>query len=323
MFYYDQVPWHGLGVQLDHVATAEEAIAASGLDWKVGLLPLMTEMDLEAEGTTGKKTISIPDKYAVVRMDRGEPLGVVGSVYHPLQNREAFNFFDSVVGSGQAIYHTAGSLKGGRIIWILAKLPETTVVKNADLIDQYILLSNSHDGSSGIKMAITPIRVVCMNTLNVALRSATKHTSLRHCQSNIDKITDVQEALGLVNEYYSEFGEMAEYLASKQLKINDFEAFLDAIGLQPIDGEMSTQTRNVRDKISGIFEGATGTETIKQTRWTAWSAFNSVVEYVDHERTTRATGNMTQEESRLISQWFGSGAQMKQRALDQALILAG
>jgi phage/plasmid-like protein (TIGR03299 family) len=309
--YYGPRPWHNLGVELDHPATSEEAIIAAGLNWDVELSPLYTLVQSE--------NIRVPNQYAVTRLDRNEILGVVGSVYKPLKNREAFSFFDSVVGEGQAIYHTAGSLRGGRTIWILAKLPQTTVVKGTDLVDQFILLCNSHDGSSPIRMMITPIRVVCQNTLNVALDKATKMKSLRHCPSNLNRFTDVREALGLVEVYYENLGELANHLASREFVKADIDEYLDTIGFE-VEG--STQSKKAREEIMAIWEGETGTETIKSTRYTAWSAFNSVVEFVDYKRQTRVTeGTKSEKEARLVSQWFGSGATLKQSALDTALAM--
>jgi len=187
MAYFGDTPWHSLGVKLDHPATAEEAIISSGLDWQVRKEPLF----LAAYAGSMAVGQIIEDHYATIRSTDRAVLGVVGDRYQPLQNREAFGFFDYVVGQGAAVYHTAGSLSGGRRIWLLAKLPETIKVRGNDIVDQYLLLSNGHDGSTAVQIKLTPIRVVCNNTLSLALRDGHKVYSVRHTASVAEKIREV------------------------------------------------------------------------------------------------------------------------------------
>ena len=156
--YFGETPWHGLGTKLDEPATAAEAIAAAGLDYEVGLKPVIT--------TDG---IPVPQRKAVVRSDTDDVIGVVGNNYVPIQNRQCFGFLDAVVAEGRLLYHTAGALGQGERVWLLAKLPSEIRVKNSDdLVNKFLLLSNTHDGSSALRVFFTPIRVVCQNTLNLA-----------------------------------------------------------------------------------------------------------------------------------------------------------
>lgn len=160
MAYFGETPWHGLGQKLESPATAAEAIIAAGLDFEVGLHPLVT--------TDG---LAVLQRKAVIRPDTNQVLGVVGNSYVPIQNAEAFQFLDTVVADGELRYHTAGALGRGERIWMLAKLPGHIRVNGTDdITEKFLLLSNSHDASSALRVYFTPIRVVCANTLGVAER---------------------------------------------------------------------------------------------------------------------------------------------------------
>jgi len=304
MFYYGEVPWHGLGTSLENPATAYEAIRASGLDWKVEKTPIYLHNRQQ-----------VPDHFAVVRMKAGrieKVLGVVGRNYVPIQNQEAFSFFDSVVGRGQAIYHTAGSLSGGKRVWILAKLPgEVRVLSTDDIIDKYLLLVNSHDGTITLKMFFTPVRVVCMNTLNLALAESRKGISIKHSGKIDSKIRKAQEVLGLGIRYYDDFGQVANKLASKMVNTNWLEQYLKS--LIPDEPEKNNKRREqVRENIQFLFEYGKGAD-MPGIRGTAWMAVNAVAQYVDYFKKART------QDTRLDSVWFGQGAEMKQKAFELAL----
>jgi phage/plasmid-like protein (TIGR03299 family) len=150
MFYTGEPPWHGLGTRLDNPATAAEAITAAGLDFTVELTRLTT-----IDG------IPVPQRVAVVRSDTQDVLGVVSPAYVPVQNRQAFGFLDAIAAEGGIRYHTAGALRRGERVWLLGKLPGEIRVKDSDdVTEKYLLLSNSHDGSSALRVYFTPVRVV-------------------------------------------------------------------------------------------------------------------------------------------------------------------
>ena len=167
MFSAGEVPWHGLGVRVENCLTSREAIVAAGLDWEVEKRQVYCSKDAEvvspspvpipANGTMQE----VPDSYAVVRLTDDKPLGVVGARYVPLQNLDAFSFFDELVGNKEAYYETAGSLRGGKVIWIMSKLPGT-IGTVADPIDKWLLLANAHDGSRKVIVVASPVRTVCM-----------------------------------------------------------------------------------------------------------------------------------------------------------------
>jgi phage/plasmid-like protein (TIGR03299 family) len=321
MFYYGQRPWHGLGTEVDHALTANEALIAAGLNWEVELVPVYFRRD-DAYNP-------IMDKRGIMRKDNKELLGVVGNRYTPLQNIEAFNFFDEVVGNKQGKYVTAGSLKGGRRIWILAKVGETFhIADSKDEIDRYALLFNSHDGTSQVKMMITPIRVVCNNTLSAALNMAERNkemVKLRHTSGIINAAKDVKDVLNIVNDYYEIFSDNANILAKTFLTVDGFQNYLDNLGFVVVEEKTEDDERynrriiRVRETIERLFDEGLGMD---MNRHSVWNAYNAVVEYVDHNRASRKTaGYSSAQEARLDSLWFGEGARIKRQAWDVAMQL--
>ena len=310
MFYTGKRPWHGLGVELEQPTTAAEAIEAAQMGWEVNKVPVQLPDGAE-----------IPGHYATVRGDTGVPLGVVGEQYQPIQNKEAFSFFDSVVGDGQAIYHTAGSLGQGERVWILAKLPEIIRITVEDVVEEFLLLTNSHDGWSSLRMFYTPVRVVCQNTLNMALDGvARKGIAIRHSGDIRNKIGEAQRALGLAVEFYSEFASVAALCRERELAMKELDAYLRGVVPDPKDGKVSTRAQNVRQEMTRLFETGKG-NTLPGVRGTLWAAVNAVAEYADHVRVPRAKDPADRASNRLEGIWFGSGATLKARAWDQAIAL--
>ena len=322
MFYVGERPWHGLGTELEAPATAAEAIAAAGLDWDVLQQPLYTKVD---EDWKTARTVEIENHVANVRQDTSHVLGVVGKRYQPIQNREAFSCFDAVVGQGQAIYHTAGALVGGERVWILAKLPEDIVIKRQgteDRTERFLLLSNSHNGWSSLRMFFTPIRVVCQNTLNAALSRRPELRSgirIQHSGEIKHKVSEAQRALGLAVKFYDDLAQLTEALASRTLKTKELQEYVAAV-FPTKQQEPSTRILNVRKDVLHLVEHGQGND-LPGIRGTAWAALNGVVEYVDHQRPGRGKTQQEQTSSRLESAWFGYGATIKARAWDAAVTL--
>jgi phage/plasmid-like protein (TIGR03299 family) len=312
MMYAGETPWHGLGTRLDEPATAEEAIEAAGLDYQVQLQSLVT-----GEG------IPVPTRKAVIRTDTNDVLGVVGNSYQPVQNHQCFGFLDAVVADGQLRYHTAGALGLGEKVWMLAKLPGEIRIKDSeDVTEQFLLLSNSHNGSSSLRVFFTPIRVVCANTLGMAERRGRHQgVSVIHKGDLAAKVGEAQEILGLAKRFYDDVEERINQLADHYPSRRQLENYFKA--LYPDSDEMkSRRAQNVRSKLFKLFEYGMG-QNIPETRLTTWSAFNAVTEYVDHHRSTRGRTVAQRAGQRLNSAWFGSGAQLKARAWDLALEMAG
>jgi len=312
MMYAGEVPWHHLGTKLDQPVTAREAITAAGLDYEVRLTPLATYDGL-----------AVPKTKAVVRYDTQTVLGVVSNRYVPVQNHQAFGFLDAVVADGGLRYHTAGALGRGEKIWMLAKLPGHIRVKNSDdLVDKYLLLSNAHDGSAALRVYFTPIRVVCQNTLSLAeRRSNGQGISIMHKGDLHTKIAEAQKVLGFAQLCFDDAAARIDRLASYYPSHAELSAYFRAIYPDPEEGKDKTRATNIREELHRLFENGIGHDQPQITR-SAWVAYNSVTEFVDHVRPGRGTNDSERASRRLDSIWFGSGARLKQKAWSLALDMA-
>ena len=320
MMYYGEVPWHGLGRPLDRPATAKEAIEAASLDWEVEKLPLYA-------GEGGK--VLIPACFAMVRRDlyklarshgtektQCPVFGIVGKNYTPLQNKEAFSFFDSIVGQGAAIYHTAGALGEGERIWILAKLPDRIRVIGDDITEKYLLLSNSHDGQSAVQIKFTPVRVVCQNTLNMAL-SYGGITSVAHYPSLPRRLEQAQELLGIIKTSYASIEESFKAMTKVSFSQKTLHQYYDNVIPLPtaIKDPMTERkyeyVKKQHEAFEVVFQGGRGRD-LKGVSGTLWAAYNSIVELTDYKKTKSS------QEKRLESIWFGRGASLKVKAFQVA-----
>lgn len=302
LFYAGQTPWHGIGKKVNDVLTASEALLASGLTWQVIETPIY-----DNEGRL------IQEYKAIVRDDTKEVLQVASKKYHPVQNAECFKIFDEVTGTGLAKYEVAGSLQGGRKVWILAKLPyDFNLANGRDEVKSYLLLTTSHDGSLAFQMYQTPVRVVCMNTLRASLeaRQRDKVAYFKHTVNFRHRVGQAQYILRETCEYFRQFKEAAEAMARQEMNSLQVESFLAQ--LFDVEGktrdEISTKTKNTMEEVEKLFRYGMG-NSIEGVKGTRWAMFNGVTEFVDHERTTRGD-----DENRLSSSWYGSGAQLREKA---------
>jgi phage/plasmid-like protein (TIGR03299 family) len=311
--------------------TSAEAIVAAGLDWEVEKKEIFTKdgltVDESGVQTPSEKMVVVPGYYAVVRKTDARPLGVVGERYTPLQNKDAFAFFDEVVGTHDAIYETAGSLRHGKIIWIMSKLPGH-VGWSEDPIEEWLVLSNAHDGSRQLFLMATPIRVVCMNTLNMAISSAVANVEVRHTSGIMDRVVDAREALGLTMMYFEQMGEVMRSL--KEFRMNEEEIKKYVYGLFPLkvkngdnlngfedvmNVELGPRIKTYIEKVLVLTETGKGTD-IPGVKGSAYGAFNAAVEFADHWQPVKGK-NDSMLSRKLDSLWFGSAARFKQRAFDQ------
>jgi len=305
------VPWHSLGSVVKGTVTAKEAIQLAHLDWRVRKEPIFIQ--------TESGLSEFEDYKAVVREDNGVKLGVVGNRYTPVQNEEAFEFFDSVISEGQAVYETAGSLREGRKIWIMAKLPETMYIDPSDKMDKWILMISSHDGTHSVWMQNVAVRVVCQNTLNAALKGAKNQVKMRHTKSFKSHKEEVQRALGIAYGYFGRLELVLKML--KDQKCNEEEVvrynetlFPGKLNKETGLYECSSRTENIREQVTELFQRGTGN--VGETRY---DYLNSITEFVDQKRSTRAEEGANRQEAKFESALLGTGANLKQRATDLLL----
>lgn len=310
MFSVREVPWHKIGTVLsDHPETSAEAIKAAKLDWKVQLRNLFT-----AEG------MQIPEFFATIRDDpeHGQiPLGVVGKRYNPLQNVEAFEFFDNLVQDGIASYETAGSLREGRKVWILAKMNDDLSVGDDDSIDKFVLLSNSHDGSSAVTVKVTPVRVVCNNTLSAALRTkASKNNefSIRHTSSVKEKLEQAQKTMEAVNDAYDALGRVWSKMTEIELPIHERIAYIHDVFPEKEDAKNPKRLATLRAEVFSLFEKGAGMD-LDSANGTLWGAYNAVTEHVTHSISSRKGSTL---DTHVDNLWFGRLNTILDRAFQSA-----
>ncbi len=311
MMYVGATPWHKKGKFVgDKAVTSAEAIKAAQLNWNVSLRTVHANI---SKGNAPQ--YSLADEFrAVVREDTNDVLGVVGRRYAPIQNEAAFQFMDSLVRGKYAMYHTAGALYGGKKIWMLCKLPGDIKVNGKDVVEKYLLLVNHHNGDGAARCFFTPIRVVCANTLNAAIKHFVRGEgySIRHTGDIQQKVKAAQQILGLAQEYYKEFEVKANFLANQKFNDTMMSIALSKIFPAEDESQVATRTQNIRDTVTDLFQGSG--KGSKEFRGTAWGAYNAFTEYADHIKTVR--GEEEDSSSRLDSLWFGSSAQLKTRSLE-------
>lgn len=297
-------PWEAVGVNVEGALTASEAITQANLDWEVGLAPVYStfpDQQLVDAGFPPEqvlKHIEDPRHKAVQRQTDGKVLGIVGNRYHPIQNRKGFDFIDNLVDSGDAKYVNVGTIGDGRLIYLQAKLPEGVTVAGEPL-DQYLTLSNSHDGGSSCHVLFTPIRIWCQNTLNMAVARAKNKVSMRHTASARTKLHDARTLLDIGFSYFEEVARIGEAAALTKIDDAEFERFLKTLVPDPTGEDASTaRAESKRADIRRVYNKADNLNNIKGT---AWGAYNAVVEYDDHYATVKGK---SPEESRLVRAVF-------------------
>ncbi len=277
MFYVRETPWHGLGTKVMEAPDSRKALIVAGLDWNVVQEPIYTDT---GEPISGYK--------ANIRDSDRSVLGVVTDRYKVIQNREAFAFTDELLGQGVR-YETAGSLQGGRKVWLLARMPHEYII-SGERISPYLLFSNTHDGSGSIKVALTPIRVVCNNTLNLALSTAKRSWSMIHTGDIRAKMQEARNTLFRAEKYMDELGREFEALRMKKLTDQQMKEYIEIL-LPVEDGSTTQQIRNMKrlqeDMKLRYFEAPD----LQDTGKNAYRFINAVSDFATHAKPLRRTAN--------------------------------
>ena len=310
MMYVGEKPWHGLGTKLDNPVTSEKAIIAAGLNWTVRKDPVYRNLNNDFE--------PIPRLAAITR-DDNNVLGVVSDRYSPVQNIGAFDFFDAVVGEKLAMYHTAGALGKGEKIWLLAKIPDDLIIGRSDAVEKYLLLSNSHDGTSKIRMLMTPVRVVCNNTLSIALsKGAGEGVAITHVGDIKTKIEEAKRALGIAIKFYDDFASVAGVMYKKFLNKASINHYINSILPNPNADDNPTAYSTVVNRRLDILERIESpTNKSEGQSGTIWGAYNATVEHIDHRQDRR----FRTQSNRMKSLIWGPDAALKRTAWDKAVAL--
>lgn len=328
--------WHGLGQIIQDYPTSSEAIVHAGLNYTVEKRPLFT-LDNENHAVFSnpdaddyfddcEPQILVPDYFANVRTDTEDVLGVVGKDYKIVQNIDAFSFFDEIVGGKSGIlYETAGALGKGERIFVTAKLPDYIKVGRNDLIENYLFLTSSHDGMGSITIAFTPIRIVCNNTLNAALRESTNCIRIRHTASAGEKLKQAQHMLGISNLLTVELE--AIYNRWSRVRITDGQVkkllqmamapnkeVFENLRIGKTD-ELSAVYTNVVDKVCEYAQ-TSPSQQMDTTKGTLFGCYNAITGYYQNVR------NFKDEESKFKSIMYGTALQRTQTAFDLCMDVA-
>ena len=300
MAYAGEVPWHGLGTKVPSDLTPEQMLQAAGLDWEVNKVDL----------TYGDGLV-VPGKKGLVRSSDGAYLDTIGDDWNPLQNSEAFEFFNDFVMAGDMEMNTAGSLEDGRRTWALAKIKDAVfeIVKD-DITECYLLFSNPHKYGMSITVMMTPIRVVCNNTITMALNGASEHMVKINHRSEFDADA-VKETLGVAKDKLDTYKEAAQFLSTKNYTKDSIVEYFNEVfpfTANKRDNDMSRNTKLAME----VLDTQPGAE---YGRGTFWQAFNTVTYLTDHE-----LGRSN--DTRLTSAWFGANRKKKIVALEKAIEFA-
>ena len=300
MAYAGELPWHGLGTKVVADLTPEQMMQKAGVDWTVEKQDLVT---------AGRSTVK--SKQALVRSSDGAVLDVVGKGWNPVQNSEAFNFFEEYVKAGDMEMHTAGSLNDGKMVWALAKTNDSFELFNGDVTENYFLFSNPHQFGKAIDIRMTPIRVVCNNTLTLSLNKESDSMLKVNHRKEFD-VAEVKEQMGIAREKLDQYKSMAEFLGSKRYTSDNIIQYFNEVFGSPakekVDGVLPFTSNNAKIAMENLSTqpGA------KFGEGSFWQAFNTVTFLNDHVQGRTTDG-------RLTSSWYGRNRRVKLKALDKAL----
>ena len=310
MAYANDTPWHGLGNQLEANQTIEHWAEKSGINFEIRDSPV--RFVTESAGHLGA-IMTFPEQKVLFRSDTHEPLSVVSNRYQVVQPREILEFYRDLTQISGFELETAGVLKGGRKIWALAKTNQSGNIKGNDVLNGYLLLATACDGTLATTAQFTSIRVVCNNTLAVALANGNNAVKVPHSTSFDAKA--VKQQLGISVSSWDSFIYRMKTLSERRVKAHEAMNYFLHVFTDPTNTTAGLNNERALKKALELYEGQGKGADLTSAKGTAFGLLNAVTEYVDHERRSRSNDH------RLDSAWFGLGAQIKQKALDQALMM--
>ena len=312
MAFHGELPWHGLGVEVGDDLTPDQIMTIAGCDWGVSKRPMFYP------GEAATRTLPVHDHYALVRDSDHSLLDVVGSRYQPTQNRDAFEFFDQFVKECKLKMHTAGSLCKGQYVWALAKTENEYKVAANDSLESYVLLMSPHKLGKSLICQNTSVRVVCQNTLNLALSQGKAAFRMSHAR-RFDETAKAEAAtvLGLINASFRQFGEQAEQLASVKASDDDARQFFGAVfNMDDATIDSEKQRKNsLLQRLMLAYSGEAPGAMLSSARGTYWGLVNSVTWCLDRS----LTGN---PDKNLRDNWLGWRGTKKREALELAVKMA-
>lgn len=310
MAYTGHAPWHGLGSKLTEKQPIEVWQREAGMDWTIR----ESQVRFDPYGEGGQATSLYPDQKVLFRSDSLIPLSVVSQRYQVVQPHEILEFYRDLTEMFGYQLETAGVLKNGRKFWALARTGQSAALKNDDVVEAYILLATSCDGTLATTATPTTVRVVCNNTLTIALNGSTQSVKVPH--STRFDATAVKRQLGLTASIWDDFMYSMKALSERKVSSADAKAYISRVITDTTAlSAVSAKVTNFRalNRVTALYEGQGMGAGLTAARGTAWGLLNAVTQYVDHERRARNS------EYRMDSAWFGQGAALKQRALGLAL----
>lgn len=313
MAYVGDTPWHGLGNRLSPAQPLEVWRREAGLDWRIQEAPVRyVDGEEERLGTIH----AFPEQKVLYRSDTRAPLSVVSQRYRVVQPEEILEFYRDLTEHAGYELETAGVLKGGRKFWALARSGLTTSLKGVDSIGDYLLLATSCDGSLATVATPTTVRVVCNNTLSIAVDGASQSVKVPH--STRFDARQVKRQLGISVSRWDDFMVRLKTLAERRVTQREAEGWFQSVLCDiptPISDTATLSNRRALERVTALYNGKGRGSDLCTARDTAWGLVNAVTEYVDHEKRSRSN------DYRMDSAWFGQGAQLKQKALSAALEL--
>jgi len=313
--YAGKTPWHGLGNQIDPDADLDQWRIAAGLNWYIQKRPLFHGIENE-DGTREPKVIK--DRFAHVRSDTQECIGIASNRFQLVQPGEILEFYRDLLTNSDFTMETAGSLNGGAKIWALAKYAQSIVLNGRDVLNPYLLLASANDGSMSTVGDLTTVRVVCNNTLTMAVGHNGGKASVRIPHSRSFNADAVKRELGIAGDRIETFAEDADKLANTPMSDEQmieyyFNLFAKKDEKNNVTNEKSV--KNVLNKLTYLYRAGPGSD-LDTSHQTAWGALNALTNYVDFNQRARSTNN------RFASSQFGQGKNLKAKAFDAALELA-